>query len=101
MAAEAGGRQGKFWQMHDRLFQSRGRLADDDLRRYALELELDMAQFEADLQSDEIEKAIRQGRLAGARSGVNGTPTFFINGHRYDGEHTFDALSDAVSNALQ
>ncbi len=96
LAAEAAGRQDKFWQMHARLFESRGELDDQHIGQYAAELELDLYKFARDIQSEEIEAHIRQQRLEGARSGVNGTPTFFINGSRYDGDFTYEALSAAV-----
>ena len=99
LAAEAAGRQGKFWQMHAKLFASRGQLADQHIRQYAAELELDLDKFARDIQSKEIEAHIRQQRLEGARSGVNGTPTFFVNGSRYDGDLTYEALSAAVRAA--
>lgn len=97
MAAEAAGRQRKFWEMNALLFEAKGKLADEDLLRYARQLGLEMAQFDTDRRDDALEERIRSGRLAGLRSGVNGTPTFFINGERYDGEVTVEALRAAVS----
>jgi len=99
LAAEAAGRQGKFWQMHAKLFESRGQLADEHIQQYAAELELDLDKFARDIQSEGIDAHIRQQRLAGARSGANGTPTFFVNGSRYDGDFTYEALSAVVQAA--
>ena len=96
LAAEAAGRQSKFCQMHAKLFESRGELDDQHIGQYAVELELDLDKFARDIQSEEIEAHIRQQRLEGARSGVNGTPTFFVNGSRYDGDLIYEALSAAV-----
>ncbi len=96
LAAEASGRQGKFWEMHSKLYESRGQIGDERIRGYAQELRLDMDRFAQDIKSKEIEANIRQERLAGARSGVNGTPTFFVKGSRYDGDFTYEALSTAV-----
>ena len=96
MAAEAAGRQGKFWEMNALLFEGKGRLAEEDLRGYARQLGLDMGRFEEDRRDAAIERRIRDGRLAGLRSGVNRTPTFFINGERYDGEVAVETLSAAV-----
>jgi protein-disulfide isomerase len=100
MAAEAAGRQGKFWEMHGKLFESRGQLADADLRDYANDIGLDLARFDADRTDEQIERAIREQRLQGARSGVNGTPTFFVNGDRHDGRPSFEALAEAVREAM-
>ena len=99
LAAEAAGRQGKFWQMHAKLFESGGQLDDQHIRQYAAELELDLGKFARDIQSKETEAQIRQQRLEGARSGANGTPTFFVNGARYDGDFTYEALSAVVQAA--
>ena len=96
LAAEAAGRQSKFWQMHAKLFESRGELDDQHIGQYGVELELDLDKFARDIQSEGIEAHIRQQRLEGARSGVNGTHTFFVNGSRYDGDFTYEALSAVV-----
>jgi protein-disulfide isomerase len=101
MAAEAAGTQGKFWQMHALLFEGRGRLADDDLRGYARQLGLDLQRFDRDRNDPAVEGRIRRGRIIGARSGVNGTPTFFINGERYGGAVTVEALQAAVRQAQE
>ena len=74
-------------------------MQEEDLAGYARQLGLDMERFETDRHDDATQRRIRQGRVAGARSGVNGTPTFFINGSRYDGDHTFEGLAAAVQSA--
>jgi protein-disulfide isomerase len=84
-AAEAAGLQDRFWEMHDVLFANQDALEDDDLFAYAQELGLDMERFAADIESDDVVQKVRADFLSGARSGVNGTPTFFVNGERYDG----------------
>ncbi len=89
-AAEAAGAQGRFWPMHDRLFESPV-LEDDVLVRHAVQIGLDARRFVADLTSDRYLDRIREDMSSGARSGVNGTPTFFVNGIRHDGPH--DAVS--------
>ena len=85
LAAEAAGRQGKFWPMHQRLFAAQGALAPQDLHRYAREIGLDLDRFQRDLGDPALVAKIHQGKLLGVRSGVNGTPTVFLNGARYDG----------------
>ena len=84
-AAEAAGLQGRFWDMHDLLFENEDRLEEPYLRRYAERLDLDLHRFDRDIESEEVAAKVRSDFLSGARSGVNGTPTFFVNGERYDG----------------
>jgi protein-disulfide isomerase len=80
-AAEAASRQGRFWDMHDLLFHRQRALADDDLRRYAGELGLDLARFDADRASRQVDDRIRRDVDSGLASGqVRGTPTLFIDG---------------------
>lgn len=84
-AAEAAGQQDAFWPMHDILYENQPALEDEDLLAYAKEIKLDLAQFEEDIASKPVAERVRADFLSGARSGVNGTPTFFVNGLRYDG----------------
>ena len=98
LAAEAAGRQGKFWEMHALLFEGAGRLQEDDLRGYAGQLNLDLARFDADRTDPQLADAIRRGRRQGVRSGVNGTPTLFVNGLRYDGPHDAETLCRVVDH---
>lgn len=84
-AAYAAQRQGKFWQMHDQLFANQTHLEPADLERYAEAIGLDMERFRADLASEEAERRIVEDRAQGARLGVNGTPTLFVNGRMYMG----------------
>jgi protein-disulfide isomerase len=85
MAAEAAGAQGKFWEMHDMLFEHQDALEAEDLVGYAKSLGLDVPQFTRDLEAGTYAKRVRDDFRNGVRSGVNGTPTFFVNGSRYDG----------------
>jgi protein-disulfide isomerase len=96
-AAEAAAAQGKFWQMHDALFEHQDALEAEDLSGYAKSLGLDMAQFARDLQDAKYTKRVRDDFRSGVRSGVNGTPTFFINGSRFEGSW---ANQQAFINAL-
>jgi protein-disulfide isomerase len=84
-AAEAAGAQGKFWEMHDTLFEHQDALEVEDLLGYAESLGLDTVKFARDLEAGTFEKRVRDDFRSGVKSGVNGTPTFFINGARYDG----------------
>jgi protein-disulfide isomerase len=83
-AAEAAGAQGKFWQMHGMLFENQDALEDADLVGYAKALHLDGKRFASELASEAHVARIREHIKSGIRSGVNGTPTFFINGVRHD-----------------
>ena len=98
-AAEAAGLQQKFWEMHDLLFEHQDNLEPDDLLEYASTLNLDLEKFTQDMTLPEIEEKIAQDLYGGARSGVNGTPTFFINGFRFDGEWSYPSLLTALTAA--
>lgn len=87
-SAEAASEQDRFWEMHDTLFENQRRLRDSDLVDYATRLGLDVTQFTSELQSGIYEEKVQEDFMSGARSGVNGTPTFFINGERWDGDWT-------------
>jgi protein-disulfide isomerase len=96
-AAEAASAQGEFWGMHDRLFENQGALEDQDIARYAAALGLDATRLIREVVSSAYAPRIREDFKSGVRAGVNGTPTFFINGERYDGafdlEHFLNALT--------
>jgi protein-disulfide isomerase len=77
--------QGKFWAMHDKLFQNTAALTDDDLKRYAREIGLNAAQFDRCLYSKKAEDEVRDDYREGLAAGVRGTPTFFIAGRRVEG----------------
>jgi protein-disulfide isomerase len=84
-AAEAAGAQREFWAMHDMLFEHQDALEQDDLLAYADTLGLDRVRFAQELESGVYAQKVRADFRGGVRSGVNGTPTFFINGTRFDG----------------
>lgn len=98
-AAEAAGRQGRFWEMYDLLFQHPVKLMQEELLRHAKQLGLDLTAFARDLTSAEVRVKVRHQKLQGVRSGVNGTPTFFINEERYDGPPTAAGLTAALAKA--
>lgn len=85
-AAEAARIQGKFWEMHDLLFEHQEALEDADLERYAQQLSLDMTRFRADMASPEVQQRIESDRAQGAAVGVEATPTIIINGRKLE-EH--------------
>jgi protein-disulfide isomerase len=84
VASEAAALQNKFWQMHDHLFQHQTRLDDSSLIRYAEQLHLNVEQFETDFEKPELMQKVDADFETGVRSGVNGTPSFFINGEKYN-----------------
>lgn len=99
-AAEAAHAQGKFWPMHDALFENQPKLDDQHLARYAAELGLDPDRLMTDLLAGAHAARIQEDLQAGARASVRGTPTFFINGALYEGEPEVDAFLDALSISL-
>jgi protein-disulfide isomerase len=86
-AAEAARLQGKFWEMQDLLFEHQRELEDADLRKYASQLGLDMARFEQDMSSPEVEQRIQADRALGQKLGIEATPSFFINGRPFRESH--------------
>ncbi len=98
-AAEAAAAQGAFWQMHDRLFERQLALEDDNLTEYAAELGLDADRLRAELDAGTYRARVKDDVLSGLKSGVNGTPTFFINVQRYDGAHGTEPLFEALQGA--
>ena len=98
-AAEAAGAQAKFWEMHDMLYENQEALDDENLAQYAEALGLDARRLISDVLSGAHMARVREDFRSGARGGVNGTPTFFINGVRHDDAPSFDALLAALVNA--
>jgi len=95
-AAEAAGAQGKFWQMHDYLFAHQDALEDSDLVEYAAAVGCDVDRFIREMAENRYLPRVREDFLSGVRSGVNGNPTLFINGMRYDGPRDLDSLLAAI-----
>jgi protein-disulfide isomerase len=100
-AAEAAGAQKRFWPMHDILFEHQDSLEFEDLIGYAQALELDVPRFTRELESAAHLDKVKHDFHAGVRSGVNGTPTFFINGERYDGLVDAETLQAAIALAAR
>jgi protein-disulfide isomerase len=100
-AAEAGAAQGKFWEMHDRLFERQFALEDSSLVEYAAELGLDVERFVRELAAGTYGPRVREDFRSGVSSGVNGTPTFFINGVRYDDSWDAETLLAVLERAAK
>jgi protein-disulfide isomerase len=98
-SAEAAAAQERFWEMHDLLYENQRRLEDDDLRAYAEQLGLDVERFGSELAEHVHAARVREDFMSGVRSGVNGTPTFYVNGARHDDSYELEILLDAVERA--
>jgi protein-disulfide isomerase len=96
VAAEAAGAQGRFWEMHDHLFENQHSLEYEDLERHAAAVELDVERFMRDM-GDPLHLDVVQAHGEGARgSGVSTTPSFFINETLYEGSYETSALIEAI-----
>jgi protein-disulfide isomerase len=99
LAAEAAAAQGKFWEMHDYIFHHQHTLEDADLAQFAEVVGLDLQQYARDMTEQRALASIEEDMEGGERSGVQGTPTFFINGILYGGSWEHDALLAALQAA--
>jgi protein-disulfide isomerase len=100
-AAEAAGAQGKFWPMHDWLFENQDDLSPARIANAARMFGLDQQMFIDDIKSRRFEDKVKHDFMTGVRSGVNGTPTFFINGERHDAGYDFDTMVVALNRTLE
>jgi len=98
--AEFAASEGKFWEMHDLLFENQERLGDDLFAELATQLGLDATKLRESLENGSYTSRVRNDFTGGVRSGVNGTPTFFINGQRHNGPADFEHLVKAIEAAL-
>jgi protein-disulfide isomerase len=98
--AEAAGERGSFWPMHNLLFENQEALEDEDLVEYASRLGIAPSWSLSALESGRYARRVQEDFMSGVRSGVNGTPTFFINGIRHDGSWDEASLLDALQRAL-
>lgn len=97
-AAEAAAQQNKFWEMHDAIFEHQEQLSDAFLFYLAEQIELDVDQFQIDLEAAHTIKKVEDDFESGVRSGVNGTPSFFVNGEKFDGAASdlFEMLKEST-----
>ena len=100
-AAESAGIQGRFWEMHDRLFEHQLELSDADLLGHAEAIGLDLERFERDVHDEELAQRIEDDYMSGAGSGVPSTPRFFVNGVIHLGSASFAELQEAIGAELQ
>lgn len=99
-AAEAAGKQGKFWEMYDYLFTNQSSLSDETVKQGAEQLKLDMQKFEQDLNSQEVKDKIEKDIQAGTKFGVDATPTFFLDGKKLN-LNGYEDLKTAVDQATK
>lgn len=99
-AAEAAGAQGEFWRMHDMLFENQSELDEVSLIRYAERTGLDLRRFAFDLQRRTFSHRVQQDYASGVHGGVQGTPTFFIDGIRHDLSFDLETLLLAIESAV-
>jgi protein-disulfide isomerase len=100
-SAEAAGAQGQFWPMHDTLYERQDALGLTHLLGYAKKLHLDVSQFSKNLETHAFRARIDEDFRGGVRSGVNGTPTLFVNGARYDGPLDVENILAALQAATR
>jgi protein-disulfide isomerase len=99
-AAEAAGGQGKFWEMHDYLFEHQEALDAENLVQAAVALRLDKVKFSRDVAEQAYADRVQQDVQSGIDSGVGGTPTIFLNGVRHDDEDDFETLKAKIEEAI-
>jgi thiol-disulfide isomerase/thioredoxin len=100
-AAQAAHRQGKFWEMYERLFSDMNRQGMEDLIRHASELGLDVERFKRDLEDPRLIGIIERDKMEGIRANVNGVPTLFINGKIYRFRHDEAFLKDMINEEAE
>lgn len=99
-SAEFAGANGRFWEMHDGIFENQDAIGLSLLFELAEGLELSVPDLRDALETQQFELRVREDFRGGVRSGVNGTPTFFINGHRHDGPFELDDLVEAIERRM-
>ncbi len=100
LAAAAAGKQGKFWEFHDKLFGNQQDLSPGAYERYARALGLDVARFEKDLADPELRRTIDADKAEAQSLGLTGTPGFFVNGRFLSGAQPFDEFAKAINAEL-
>jgi protein-disulfide isomerase len=99
-AAEAAHRQGKFWEMHDKIFEKQREMSPEKYQEYASEIGLDVEQFNKDLVSAEVKSRIAADKSEAGKLGATGTPAFFVNGRFLSGAKPFEAFKEVIDKEL-
>jgi protein-disulfide isomerase len=101
LAAEAAGKQGKFWEMHDRLFENQKDMSDENFVKWAGELGLDVEQFKKDLADEGLKKKITEQQTQGVTLGARGTPAFFVNGRFLSGAQPVESFKALIDEEMK
>lgn len=101
LAAEAAGKQGKFWEMHDRLFENRSALTQENFEKWSAELGLDVEQFKKDMQDPKLKQRIAAMQTQGTSLGARGTPAFFVNGRFLSGAQPVAAFKSLIDEEMK
>ena len=99
-AAEAAHRQGKFWEMHDKIFDNQREMSSEKYAEYAAEIGLDVDKFKADVASADVKSRVAANKAEAERLGVTGTPGFFINGRFLSGARPFESFKEMIDAEL-
>ncbi len=100
-AAEAAGKQGKFWEMHDKIFENMKDLTDENFAKWAGEIGLNVEQFKKDMEDPEVKKKIADQQKLGIQLGARGTPAFFINGRYLSGAQPKEAFKALIDEEMK
>ncbi len=100
-AAQCANEQGKFWEYRDKVFENQKALSDDDLKKYAADLSLNMEGFGACYAAGKYRSDVQKDQAEGQQAGVSGTPAFFINGRFLSGAQPFDAFKAIIDEELK
>jgi protein-disulfide isomerase len=95
-AALAAHKQGKFWPMHDLIFENQSALSPDKFEKFAQQIGLNIAKFKADMESPEIKAQVARDRAEGEKAEISGTPAIFLNGRKYIGDGSVEGLAKAI-----
>ena len=99
-AAEAAGNQGKFWEMHDKIFENNKELSEDNYVKWAGEIGLDVEKFKKDMADPKLEARIKAQQAQGIKLGARGTPAFFINGRFLSGAQPVDNFKKVIHEEI-
>ncbi|MBT8406317.1 MAG: thioredoxin domain-containing protein, partial [Deltaproteobacteria bacterium] len=99
MAALAANKQGKFWELHDQLYENYNRLSDQKIKEIAQQVGLDMEKFDKDMKDPELKAIVERDFQEGARIGVRGIPTIFVNGRQLK-NRSFQGFQAAIEKEL-
>jgi predicted DsbA family dithiol-disulfide isomerase len=100
-AVQAAKKQGKEWQLTDKLFENMRALKPADLEGYASGIGLDMTKYKADFENPEIKKQVADDTAAGKAAGVRGTPSIYVNGRRFQGARTLDGFKPVIEEEIK